>query len=178
MDFLDIKHRRLTLVGSIDENTLRTVLVAFDALEAKSKRLPIHITLNTDGGGAYASLGIYDRIKASPCKVTIECFGEIMSGGTIILQAAHQRLLHLNSRFMIHYGTTCIASDANMNDAANQLKFEKTVDVAAMERIYLEKINIPRHKLKKLLSTDSYFTAAQAVSLGFADRVIMPRKKK
>ena len=171
---IDIKRRRLILIGSVDSDMLRAVCVAFDAFEGASRKRPIRIILSSDGGESYISLGIYDRIKASPCKVTIECLGEIMSAGTVILQAAYKRLLHSNTRFMIHYGTTSIREDSNAKDAISQIQFEQYFDNPLLEDIYMSRVGkrLTRDKLREYLSSDSFFTARRAVELGLADEVI------
>ncbi len=180
MDILDIKRRRLTLVGSIDESALRTTLVAFDLLESRSRSRPIRLILSSDGGGSHSCLGIYDRIKASPCKVTIEAFGELYSSGTIIFQAGHRRLLHPNTTFLIHYGTTSISADDTAPSVICQVEFEKHIEQPRMEEIYLSraKSKITRAKLREYLNRDSFFTADRAVELGLADAVIKKRRRK
>jgi len=178
---IDIKRRRLTIIGSVDVDMLRAFCIGLDAFEARSKTLPIRIIMSSEGGESYVSLGIYDRIKASPCKVTIECLGEIMSAGTLILQAGDKRLLHPNTRFMIHYGSTSVGDNSNAKDAISQIQFEKNFDNPLMEDIYMSRANkklLTRPKLREYLNTDSFFTASRAVELGLADAVIGVKKKR
>lgn len=178
MSVFDLKRRRLILIGQVDTDMLRTICIALDKFEAASRTRSIRIILSSEGGESYVSLGIYDRIKASPCKVTIECLGEIMSAGTVILQAASKRLLHFNTRFMIHYGSTSIPDDCNARDAVSQIQFEQYFDNPLLEDIYMARVGkkMPRTKLREYLSTNTYLTATRAVELGLADAVI--RKKK
>lgn len=180
MDILDLKRRRLTLIGGINEDALRTTLVAFDLLEARSRKRPIRLIFSSDGGESHACLGIYDRIKASPCEVTIECFGELYSSGTIILQAGDKRLLHPNTTFLIHYGTTSISANDTAPSVLSQVEFEKNIEQPRMEDIYLARTGskLSRAKLREYLNKDSFFTAERAVELGLADAVIKKKKRK
>lgn len=65
---------------------------------------PIKIIMNNLGGNWTDGMAIYDAIKASPCHVTIEVMGQAMSMGSIILQAADERIMHPNATMMIHDG--------------------------------------------------------------------------
>jgi ATP-dependent Clp protease protease subunit len=172
LSIIDLQKRRLTLLGDVGEDMLLKTLLGLDALEKRNRSRGITIVLSTFGGIAYDALAIYDRIRHSPCPITIVGVGAVMSSGTIILQAAKNRYLAPNCRFMVHYGTTSINSEEKVTDAINALEFEKTVDQKTMEDIYLRRMKKKnRATIKKLLSTDSFMTAAQAVEYGFADAV-------
>lgn len=175
-EFLDTPKRRLYLLGDVNEDMLLKTLLAFDLLESRSKTRPINITISTYGGLAYESLGIYDRIRASPCRVKITATGPLMSAGTIILQAGDQRLLTPNVRMMIHYGSTSVDEERAI-DAEAQISFEKSTDRPKMEDIYLRGIqrkskNFKRTQIQKMLSKDTFLTAEEAVALGLADKVL------
>jgi ATP-dependent protease ClpP protease subunit len=60
--------------------------------------------MNNPGGEWYHGMAIYDAIKESPCHCTIKVYGQVMSMGAVILQAADARILMPNTRMMIHYG--------------------------------------------------------------------------
>lgn len=175
-NILDIRKRHLILAGDVDTDMLLKTLLAFRALESKSKTRGITVLLSTPGGDLYDCYAIYDRIKASPCPVTIIGTGYVMSSGTVILQAAKHRLLTQNARFMIHYGTIEI-TDSRTKDAAEMMKLSQNVDNPLLEDIYLSGIKrrdkrFTRTQLKKLLEKDSFMTAQAAVDLGLADKVI------
>ena len=175
MSILDLKKRRLTLLGDVNEDMLLKTLLSLDALEAKSTTLPITITLSSCGGDAYDCLGVYDRIKSSPCPITIIGIGPVMSSGTIILQAAKRRLLMENVRFMIHYGSIEL-NEQSAIDATAYVDFEKAFDRPFMEDVYLTGIkrvrrDFTRTQIKKLLSKDTFMTANQAVEIGLADGI-------
>lgn len=182
MSILDLHKRRLTLLGDVNEDMLLKTLLSLDALEARSRTRPITITLSSCGGDAYDCLGIYDRIKTSPCPITIIGTGPVMSSGTIILQAAKRRLLMPNVRFMLHYGSIEI-NEQSAIDAAAYLDFEKTFDRPFMEDVYLAGVkrkhkDYTRQQIKKLLSKDTFMTAHQAVELGLADAIYTTKKQK
>lgn len=135
---------------------------------------PINIIMNNPGGCEYSGLAIYDAIKACKNHVTIKVFGHAMSMGSVILQAADDRVMSPNSRMMIHYGTWGISDHPKIvyKWAEEGKKFD-----SIMEQIYMEKIlaKNPGFKLKKLqemLNFDTFLTAKEAVALGLADSVL------
>jgi ATP-dependent Clp protease, protease subunit len=135
---------------------------------------PIRIILNNPGGDEYHGLAIYDAIKGSRCHTTVEVYGHAMSMGSIILQAASERVMAPNSRMMIHYGTWGVVDHPKITYkwAEEGKKFDKW-----MEKLYLEKIRekhpgFTMNKLEKMLDHDTFLTSQEAVDMGLADKVL------
>ena len=74
-----------------------------DAVSMKGEK-PINVIMNNIGGEVYHGMAIYDAISNCKNHVTIRVYGHAMSMGSIILQAADQRIMTRHSRIMIHYG--------------------------------------------------------------------------
>jgi ATP-dependent Clp protease protease subunit len=134
---------------------------------------PITILMNNPGGDVYHGLAIYDAIKTSPCRVSVVVRGYAMSMGSIILQAASERLMGPNSVQMIHYGTDSITHHAK-TVVVRALECDRINDW--METMYLERIRqknpaFKLSKLKKMLAFDKFLTAAESIALGLADRI-------
>ncbi len=141
---------------------------------APSGDQPINIIMNSPGGDAYDGLAIFDAIRACKNHVTITVYGKALSMGAIILMAADKRVMSLNARLMIHYGSFMI--DANAKDAYEWMKDNKKVD-RLMEEIFLEKMREKNPKftlkmLQKMLNADFIMDARQAVELGLADSIL------
>lgn len=92
----------------VDHSMAEYFIKGMHVLEAKSKTSPITIIMNNPGGDWYHGMAIYDAIKLSACPCTIKAYGYAMSMGSIILQAADERVMMPNSRLMIHYGTNIL----------------------------------------------------------------------
>ena len=71
----------------------------------KESKEPITIYMNNPGGDWYHGMAIYDMIKTSPSPCTIIVLAQAMSMGSVILQAASNRVMMPNSKFMMHYGS-------------------------------------------------------------------------
>lgn len=141
---------------------------------APSGDQPISIIMNNPGGDEYDGFAIYDAIKTCKNHVTITVYGKAMSMGGIILQAADKRIMTVNSRFMMHYGTFSIS--ANAQDVYKWVEDNKKVD-KLMENIFLEKMRekkprIDLKKLQEMLRADFIVDAKEAVELGLADEVL------
>lgn len=65
---------------------------------------PITIIANNPGGSWYHGMAMFGAIKSCKNHVTIKMYGHAMSMGSIIPQAADERLIDPYARFMIHYG--------------------------------------------------------------------------
>jgi len=120
--------------GGVDHNMTECFIKGMHVLESKNKK-PITVIMNNPGGDWYHGMAIYDAIKYSNCHITIKVYGYAMSMGSVILQAADERIMMPNSRFMIHYGTDGIAGHTKI--------FEKWADESKrnnwiMENIYLD----------------------------------------
>lgn len=135
---------------------------------------PITILMNNVGGDEYHGFAIFDAVKACKSKVTIKVFGHAMSMGSIILQAADERIMAPTSRQMLHYGTWGVHDHAKT--AQQWAKEGEKIDVW-MENMYIQKIR-EKHpdfnmgKLKKMLDHDTFLTAQESVSFGLADKVL------
>jgi ATP-dependent Clp protease protease subunit len=144
---------------------------------------PITICLQTIGGCWYSGISIYDIIKSCSCDITIIGYGQICSMGTIIMQAADNRLLFPNTTFMIHYGSSDNSGD--YLSSQNYAKIEK-INMECMVDIYsgkcvngewFKKRDYSIDKTKSYLKTkmkngDWYMTSQEAIKYGFIDKII------
>jgi len=165
----DIEHGESGTDGAMAERAIKNIAI----LEGISSE-PIKIIMNNIGGDEYHGFAIYDAIKACESFVTIQIFGHAMSMGSIILQAADERIMAPTSRQMIHYGTWGIHDHAKTTQ--QWAKEGERID-KWMEEMYLEKIREkhPKYalsKLKSLLDHDTFLTAQESVDLGLADKVL------
>lgn len=166
------RKRLVRLFTDIDEgSTMQTCdnLMALDQTDG-----PITLLLNTPGGEWYNGLAIYDTIKSSKNHITIIGLGHVMSMGTVIMQAADERLVSANCRLMVHYGTDgFIGNSKDMVEAGKETAFaQKKQEDIYLSRIHDKKPQYRRADLKKLLSVDTYLTPDEFVRLGLADKVV------
>lgn len=136
---------------------------------------PITILMNNPGGDEYHGLAIYDAIKTCRNEVTIIAYGHAMSMGSIIFQAADERIMAPTAAMMIHYGTWGPLED-HPKIVRKWADEGKRWDKWMLE-MYLEKIR-EKHpkftlaKVDKMCDFDTFFTAQEAVDIGLADKVL------
>ena len=147
-------------------------------LESISKD-PITIIHNTEGGDEAQGMAIYDAIKASKCHITIKVMGTCMSMGTIILQAADERVLAPNAAIMFHDGQSGSVI-SNHAEAANSARFfelyGKRLDDILFARINEKRAKddhapMSRKTFDMMSIKGKYIFPQEAVELGLADRI-------
>lgn len=118
-------------------------------LDRINPEVPINVVLNTPGGDWYHGMAIYDVIKECQSPVHIVGRGQIMSMGSIIIQAAEWRSMSKNAKMMLHDGS----SGGNMH-SKNTIAWaeeEKTI-LKDMYGIFAEKMkNVDRRKLPEVV---------------------------
>lgn len=134
----------------------------------------ITIIMNNLGGDVMHGMAIYDAIKACRSNVVVKAMGNAMSMGSVILQAADERIMAANAVQMIHIGY--FGTDGHAKTAYRQADEAKRLD-KIVEKIYLDKIRekhpeFSSQRLKGMLDHDTYLSAAQSIELGLADKIM------
>ncbi len=120
--------------SGVDHLMAESFIKGLHVLESKNDN-EITIIMNNPGGEWYHGMAIYDAIQNAKCHCTIKVYGYAMSMGSIILQAADNRILMPNSRFMIHYGGTSF-DEASLPLIEKWVNEERRINFD-MENIYL-----------------------------------------
>jgi ATP-dependent Clp protease protease subunit len=167
-----LPNRSVVIFGDIDEDMFKRVWSNLHHLDSSSK--PINIFINTGGGCVTQGFAIYDAIKGCKNLVRAMVYGECSSMGSIILQAADERLMSPNSSIMIHKGTEEYHEDHALN-VERWIEHNKKLEERC-NNIYLEKIKEKKNKfgiksLEKLLPFDTILSPKEAIELGLADRI-------
>jgi ATP-dependent Clp protease protease subunit len=173
---IDISSRSIYLLGTSEGETLthgdvEATLKGIHLLHEINED-PIDIYLTTSGGEDEMGLAIFDAIRSSECEVRIYCLGKCYSMGTIILQAADERLSFPSTRFMVHEGIINSGGTVSVRDLRTDLE-EMDRLIKWMYDLFEERTKLSRNKMKSLFSTkDFYFTAEQALEFGFIDSIV------
>ncbi len=167
---------RIIFLGSEIDDTVANVIVAqMLFLEQSDGEQPIHLYINSPGGGIYAGLAIYDIMQHVSCPVYTYCVGLAASMGSLLLQAgsATHRYSLPHSRIMLHQplgGARGQASDI-------QIQAKEILDLKKiLMDIYMKHSHIPEQELEKILDRDSYLNPIQAQELKLIDQVIQSKK--
>ena len=164
---INIMTGTLFLEGEVNSEMATTLARQLHILSFLGGEITIYFS--SPGGDLAAGFAMYDLIKACPSSVTMIGYGEIMSAGVLILQAADKRLLMPNCSVMVHigYGQTGMDLPENVVRQAESIK-------DATQRAYkllAERIGISVKDMHDLYKFDTFVPARKAVQLGLADAV-------
>lgn len=151
------------------ERTIKNLTI----LESISRE-PITILMNNIGGDEFHCFAIVDAIRSCVSHVKIVVYGHAMSAGSLILQAADERVMAPLAVQMLHYGT--FANNDHSKTFQKWAAEGKRID-EWMEQWYMAKIKEkhPDFKMKKLqemLNFDTFLSAEDSVKMGLADKVL------
>lgn len=140
----------------------------FDAaLKALDDASQITLRVNSPGGNVYDALAIHNMLKAHPARVTARVDGIAASAASLVVMAADEIVMPENSFLLIHeprmfaWGVAAdlLAAAADLETIARTL-------IAA----YARRSGMKADDVAALMAEDRLLDAAEAVSLGLADR--------
>jgi ATP-dependent Clp protease, protease subunit len=170
-----LNDRVVFLGGEVNEDAANLIVAQLVHLESDDPDKDIHLYLNSPGGSIYAGLAIYDAMQFIKPDVQTICYGIAMSMGSLLLAggADGKRLTLPNSRILIHQpsgGYQGQSTDVEIH-AKEILSLRARVD-----EIYAKHTGQPVERVHADMERDRYFTGAEAVAYGLADRVIEHRQ--
>jgi ATP-dependent Clp protease, protease subunit len=170
-----LNDRVVFLGGEVNEDAANLIVAQLVHLESDDPDKDIHLYLNSPGGSIYAGLAIYDAMQFIKPDVQTICYGIAMSMGSLLLAggAVGKRLTLPNSRILIHQpsgGYQGQSTDVEIH-AKEILSLRARVD-----EIYAKHTGQPVERVHADMERDRYFTGAEAVAYGLADRVIEHRQ--
>jgi len=130
---------------------------------------PIKIYINSVGGEVMSALSIVETIRKSPIEVWTIVDGEAASAATLISCMGHKRFINKNAIMLIHQLRTGFwgKADEFEEEAKNNKKLMKI-----LKNIYLEKTNLNKEDLEKILKRDIYMASKKCLKLGIVDEII------
>jgi ATP-dependent Clp protease protease subunit len=153
----------------VNPRTSEFAIKAFHILQQAAPDKEITVYLNSFGGCWFNGIAIYDAIKACPCPVTIYVVGSAMSMGSIILQAADQRIIYPNGTIMVHDGYETRVDDIPKT-FQNWAEYSKKSQ-QIMYEIYAERSGRTPGFWRKKCASDLILTAREAKELGLVDSI-------
>lgn len=133
----------------------------------EADKLNVHI--NSYGGDVSEGLAIYNVLKNSQIKITTYCDGFACSAASVIFMAGDERIMNSASLLMIHNAWSRVSGDAN--------EFRKKAEdldkiTQASINAYMSKVKITEDELKEKMDKESWLTAEEALTDGFATQIM------
>ena len=131
----------------------------------------IVINLNSPGGDAFDGISIYNRLDRHKGKVTVYVDGWACSAASIIAMAADELKMGTGSMMMIHEASTVVWG--KKSDLSKEIELLSKLDDSIVD-IYMTKAAAEREDIKQKLENETWFTAKEAIEMGFANSIEEP----
>lgn len=145
------------------ENDVTSYVIAQELGELDVQQ-PLTVYINSYGGEVGEGLAIYNQLKRFPkCRTVVDGFAASIA--SVIFMAGHERIMPATALLFIHNAWMYTSGDSKtLRKAAGDL--EKLTEASI--NAYLERVSIPGERLRRLMDEETWLTADEAVSMGFA----------
>lgn len=133
----------------------------------------ISLRINSPGGDVFAARAIEQAIKEHPLNITAYIDGLAASAASYIAIAASNVVMAEGSFLMIHKAWTMAMGNAD--DFTKTAELLSKVD-DSLVNTYAEKTKQDPEKIKEWMTNETWFTANEAVDLGFSNEISKPVK--
>jgi ATP-dependent protease ClpP protease subunit len=137
---------------------------ALDSLDATR----IELRVNSPGGDVYEGIAIYEALLRHPAEVVAHVDGLAASIATVILAAADTVVMAPTADLMIHDAWSATVGDEADHLAAAAVLSQVSDNIAS---IYARRAGGEAKGWRKTMKAERWYTAAEAVDAGLADRV-------
>ena len=146
----------------------RTAANIRDELAALGDITTLNIYINSGGGDVFQGQAIYSILKRHSAEKNVFIDGLAASAASFIAMAGDTVIMPRNAMIMVHNPWTIALGFAeDLRTVADML--DKVRE--AMKAAYLAKIKITDAELTQLLDAESWLTADEAYTYGFADEI-------
>jgi ATP-dependent Clp protease protease subunit len=169
------EHRVFPFYASVGSGSVRAcmeMLGEWSRLNKPDPKKPFRIDITSPGGSVFDGLALIDyarKLRAEGYKIDTFGTGLIASMAVPLLQMGDERIVGRNSWLMVHeVSDIAVGTVADIEDVA---KFNRRLNDNLYD-ILAERSTLSRRQIKeRAMRRDWYFSAEEAVKVGFADRV-------
>lgn len=137
-------------------------------LKAMGDVSEIIVRINSPGGDVFAGVAIHAMLSRHKAKKTVYVDGIAASIASVIAMAGDEIVMANGSMFMVHNPMSIVFGNSNeFRSMADRLD---TVRDAFMS-IYTEKTGMTDKEIISLLDAETWMTADEAISMGFATKL-------
>ena len=140
-----------------------------DDLEKHGQGGPVTIRIHSPGGDVFAASTIRAMIMDYPGKVTTRIDGLCASAATYVAMAGDRVVMQDSAFFMIHDPWTVTVG--GVEELKSTINFLKTIKAGIVET-YQNKTHLDAEEIAKMMSSETWMTAAMAQEKGFVDEVV------
>ncbi|MDD2369815.1 MAG: ATP-dependent Clp endopeptidase proteolytic subunit ClpP [Sulfuricurvum sp.] len=172
-----LKDRIIMLSGEVNDPVASSIVAQLLFLEAEDPQKDIYFYINSPGGVITSGMAIYDTMNYIRPDVCTICIGQAASMGAFLLSsgAKGKRYALPHARIMIHQplgGAQGQATDIEIQ-AKEILRMK-----AELNEILAKNCGQSVKKLEKDTDRDNFMSAAEAVTYGIIDEVLVQKEKE
>jgi ATP-dependent Clp protease protease subunit len=165
------------LSGEVNDPVASSIVAQMLFLEAEDPQKDIYFYINSPGGVITSGMAIYDTMNYIRPDVSTICIGQAASMGAFLLSsgAKGKRYALPHARIMIHQplgGAQGQATDIEIQ-AKEILRMK-----AELNEILAANCGQSVKKLEKDTDRDNFMSAAEAVTYGIIDEVLVQKEKE
>jgi len=157
-----------SFIGDLDSNADS---VQRAIAQAGDQDITMHI--NSPGGDVFEGFAIYNTLRSTPNKITVEIDGLAGSIATLIALAGDEVNMSEAGDFFIHNSSVAIAG--NKDDLSDKITLLENIDGVILDA-YKIKTGLDKRKIRAFMDAETHFTAKEAKNLGFIDNIVNPIK--
>lgn len=166
-----LRDRQISLLGTIDEDSVNSLITQLLYLEKKSPGEEITFYINSGGGEVRNGLALYDVMQHISSPVHTVCVGLAASMAAVLFASGDRRELYTHSKVMIH--DPSISGMPATKALELRTLSEDLMDMRqALAGILAKHTGRPLESILERTMTDSYFDAESAIEFGLADSII------
>lgn len=127
------------------------------------------VNVNSPGGDVFEAATIYNLLAQHKGHVTVNILGLAASAASVIAMAGDTVKISKIGFLMIHNSWSIVMGNkSDLREAADVLEqFDQSILAA-----YAAKVNIDENKISKMMNSETWIGADDAIEFGFADEVI------
>ena len=130
----------------------------------------IELHINSYGGSVFASVAIFNFLKASGKNITAYNDGICASGASLILMSGDKIIMPANTMLMIHRASAF--GWGNCNDLRSVAETLEKLDNSTVLETYKFRFKGSDEDLMNLIDSESWISAKEALEYGLCDEVI------
>jgi len=172
-----LKDRIIMLSGEVNDAVSSSIVAQLLFLEAEDPQKDIYFYINSPGGVITSGMAIYDTMNYIRPDVCTICIGQAASMGAFLLSSGTKgkRYALPHARIMIHQplgGAQGQATDIEIQ-AKEILRMK-----SELNEILAKNCGQSVKKLEKDTDRDNFMSAAEAVTYGIIDEVLVQKEKE
>lgn len=165
-------------ITSFNDAALKEFYAEFVEMEADPFTDIIPIVISSYGGSLDNMLAMRDLIKSTQKAVSITAIGKAMSAGSALLAAGTKglRFIAPNTNIMIHEAAAGVGGKIeDMKATINNLDQRNATYVRLMAEDMGKDVEWLKKEISKRKNADWFLTAEDAIRVGLADKISVPR---